>query len=482
MSKQASDWFQVDKEGLAQTLERKGKEFVVLELVQNVWDEPGATRCEITLETIAGRRGFARLVVTDDAPDGFTNLADAWTLFAPSKKKGVAELRGRFNVGEKLVLALCESATIVSTRGGVRFDGEGRHSIREKTESGSVFDAVIRFKVDDIAATKAAIATLIPPDNVTTIYNGEVVVQRASKHVFTGTLGTEIADDEGYLKPTRRKCTITVYEPLAGETPTLYEMGIPVVETGDRWHVDVGQKVPLNTDRDNVKPAWLRELRTIVTNEMYTALTPADAPSTFVREALSDPRIEPAAVTRIMDLQWGEKRVRFDPSDPEANKRAMAAGYTVIPGGAYNRDQWSNIKTHDAEATKPAGQVTPGHSIDTYGPDGTPPTPKDKWTPTMDRLAQYSQDLCEELLGFRCAVEYITDVTVPMDASWGGRTLTFNIGRLGRRWVDEPNQQKVDELLIHEFSHHSVHDHLSDAYHGECCRLGAKMRHVQSAL
>jgi hypothetical protein len=32
-------------------------------------------------------------------------------------------------------------------------------------------------------------------------------------------------------------------------------MGIPVVETGDRWHVDVAQKVPLNFDRDNLPPA-----------------------------------------------------------------------------------------------------------------------------------------------------------------------------------------------------------------------------------
>jgi hypothetical protein len=54
----------------------------------------------------AERRGYARLVVTDDAPGGFTNLSDAWTLSAPGKKKDDAALWDRFNVGDKLVLVV----------------------------------------------------------------------------------------------------------------------------------------------------------------------------------------------------------------------------------------------------------------------------------------------------------------------------------------------------------------------------------------
>jgi len=32
-------WFEVDKQGLAKILERRGKEFALFELVQNAWDE-----------------------------------------------------------------------------------------------------------------------------------------------------------------------------------------------------------------------------------------------------------------------------------------------------------------------------------------------------------------------------------------------------------------------------------------------------------
>jgi hypothetical protein len=44
------NWFEVDKQGLAKILERKGKEFVLFELVQNAWDEPGVTKVNVTLE------------------------------------------------------------------------------------------------------------------------------------------------------------------------------------------------------------------------------------------------------------------------------------------------------------------------------------------------------------------------------------------------------------------------------------------------
>src|SRR6266699_1770239 len=121
------EWFKVDKQGLAKILERKGKEFALFELIQNAWDEPGVTKVCVTLEQRG--RNKARLVVEDDAPEGFKDLSHAFTLFADSAKKANPEQRGRFNFGEKLVVAICEEATIHTTKEGIRFDGAGRHSL-----------------------------------------------------------------------------------------------------------------------------------------------------------------------------------------------------------------------------------------------------------------------------------------------------------------------------------------------------------------
>ena len=122
------NWFEVDKHGLARILERKGKEFVLFELVQNAWDEPGVTKVGVSLE-IRGRN-LALLVVEDDAPEGFRDLSHAFTLFADSTKKSNPQQRGRFNLGEKLVLAISDEVTIRTTRGGIRFDADGRHTLR----------------------------------------------------------------------------------------------------------------------------------------------------------------------------------------------------------------------------------------------------------------------------------------------------------------------------------------------------------------
>src|SRR5262245_56826491 len=78
-------WFEVDKQGLAKILERKGKEFALLELIQNAWDEPGVSQVSASLAYRGRNR--ALLVVEDDAPEGFKDLSHAYTLFAESGKK-----------------------------------------------------------------------------------------------------------------------------------------------------------------------------------------------------------------------------------------------------------------------------------------------------------------------------------------------------------------------------------------------------------
>ena len=79
------EWFSVDKTGLAKLLERRGKAFVVLELISNCWDTK-ATRVEIRLDPIAGRPAVAIRVVDDNA-QGFTNLTHAWGHCSPNRTR-----------------------------------------------------------------------------------------------------------------------------------------------------------------------------------------------------------------------------------------------------------------------------------------------------------------------------------------------------------------------------------------------------------
>ena len=148
-----NNWFEVDRQGLAQILERKGREFALFELIQNGWDEPGVTKVTVSLEHRG--RSKALLVVEDDAPEGFKDLSHAFTLFANSSKKSNPEQRGRFNLGEKLVLAISDEVTICTTKGGIRFDAERRHSLRSRRPVGSRIECLLRMTPDERSTIEA---------------------------------------------------------------------------------------------------------------------------------------------------------------------------------------------------------------------------------------------------------------------------------------------------------------------------------------
>lgn len=73
--------FEVDRRGLAQILERRGKGFVLLELIQNALDED-VRRVTVTLEPVKGR-SLARVRVEDESPVGFRTPESYELMFVP---------------------------------------------------------------------------------------------------------------------------------------------------------------------------------------------------------------------------------------------------------------------------------------------------------------------------------------------------------------------------------------------------------------
>ena len=134
-------WFEVDKEGLSKVVERHGIAFLLRELIANGFDAPGVTFVKVTMIPVP-HAPFVKITVEDDSPEGFTQLSHAWTLYAESNRKGDSEKRGRFNIGEKLVLSRCRDAEISTTTGTVIFDDSPpyRHHYPSRCrERGSVF-------------------------------------------------------------------------------------------------------------------------------------------------------------------------------------------------------------------------------------------------------------------------------------------------------------------------------------------------------
>lgn len=478
MSSTSKNWFDVSRAGLAKLIERRGKIALIHELIANAWDADGTTLVEVILEPEEGVP-HATIVVRDDAPDGFADLSHAWVLFAESSRKVLATKRGRYCLGEKLVLALCNEASIISTKGAVMFDARGRSSMKARRPQGTEFMGIARITRAELAEIKADLKKLLAPPGITTRINGEELPRRTPIKTIEATLPTEIADAEGMLRRTARKTTISIYAPLPGEEATLFEMGIPVVATGDKWSLDVGQKVPLNLDRDNVTPGYLRDVRTLVVNAMHEQLTEDDGNATFVNEALADEDVAPEAANKALDLKFTKKRAIWDPSDPEANMNLESQGYTLIKGGQLTKDQWANAKKHDTNL-KPAGQIAPTKKA-LFAPDGEDRwVPREKWTPAMHAVVEYTIRVSRELLDAPVTVTVLSDITQSYGACFGDLGFVYNLGRLGHAFFDECAQgptDRLNRLILHELGHGMPggQNHLASEFHEGLCLLGAKL-------
>lgn len=470
-----NNWYEVSKDGLKKLLQDKPKSFILYELIQNGWDQNTPF---VHVET-SWENGKAFISVNDADPNGFIDLANAYTLFAESEKKQDPTKRGRFCIGEKLVLAVCDSATICSTKGQIQFlsDGTKRKS-NNKTSVGSSVECLIKMTKEDYEEMCRSVFLLIPPKNIVTKFNGKILPQREMVSTFTEILPTIMSDSNGNLKNTARKTNINIYKVQKGEKPHIYEMGIPVVETEDKFHIDIQQKVPLNMNRDNVTPAYLKKIRTCVFNNTYQIIDSEDANQTWVKEAIGDENCKEEAVKKAISLKYGEKVVAFDPSDVEANKLAVSKGYVVVPGKSFSKDEWKNIKK--AGIIQPAGQVTPSNASIECSVNGVPPINFDELTEKEKEVVRFTEGLFS-LMNLNVTVS-IYNVNERASAWYGNWKLSYNKRKLGKKFFEDfpNNMAEVIDLIIHEFGHQYSPDHLSDSYYRGLTEFGAKV--VMAAL
>jgi hypothetical protein len=481
----ATQRLEVDHKGWAMQYADKPKWIILQELIQNGLDEQGVTRIDVIV--VHEDHGVHRIIVQDDAPDGYHDIRHAWTLFAPSKKGSNPDLRGIFNVGCKMVAAMAIEARVTSTKAAVEFTKDGgRKLVRKRTQQGTVFNGTFRMSIGEAIEAVAGARRLIVPSHIALWINDERVKPRKALAVTEETLPTRLTDPDGNFRTTRRKTDVGIYEPHKHEDPMLYEMGIPVVELdgGFPWHINVKQRVPLNADRDNVTPAYLTKLRVAVLNATSALLDSEQVTDTWVQDASGSPEAAPEAVEDVLTKRYGEKRVAYDPSDPEGSKLAMSKGYTVVHGASLTKGQWSNARRDSS--LRPAGQVTPSPRAEIREAGGiTPVAPVDR-KQIWDEVEDFASALWHRI-GHPdhkhkvLTVQWYKHRRLDWAACWGtGALLYFNAARMGAwelAW-QVGNKRGIVELLVHEFAHEVSGDHLSSRYHRELCRMAGELAYL----
>jgi hypothetical protein len=332
--------FEIDVKGLAE-LEGGDSHRLAFEPVANVFDEfrgyeEGKKRpsfCAVTLERNETGRGVVLKIADDGA--GFANERDIWTLFGSTAKRGAAGVSGRFNAGDKQLIAVARNASVRSNDIEVEFcDGERTvHRRRGSQLNGVIVSALMPLSLGDMAAVETALRQVQAPDGLSYLVNGLAVKPAEVKATVNVTLPT-ILLSEGVLRPTTRKTAVRI---LKCDTPTLFELGIPICsleDVGFPWSLDVGQKIPVPLSRNSVTPQYLHRLIGSVIEQAamdgVSLLKEEEQGAAFVKGALDWVREPEALKVAVSDL-YGANAVRQS-NDPIANAHAAATGAPIVQG------------------------------------------------------------------------------------------------------------------------------------------------------
>jgi hypothetical protein len=461
----------VDLKGLAMLSGPDQKAKLVLELLQNALDE-SPTEVEIEFFKAVGKPQ-ARIVITDNGP-GFKDLADAYTLFAPSYKKDNAQKRGRFNMGEKQVLAISKELCIHTTTGTVTFNHEGRKvSKRKKRHSGTEVSAVLKLTTEEYDKALGYLLLSIIPPMTKVVLNGTTLPHAKPVHTFQMTLPTIISNDEGTLVSSKRKTFVHLYE--TGEEPAyIYEMGLPVQQLllGDKFHIDVQQRIPVSMDRSVVKESYIKKVRTEILNHVHATLDGEEVNESWVTQALNSKDLAAEALGSVIKHTYGDNFVSRSLKDKEANHRAVASGYGIIEGRSLPKEAWEVARQEglienagDKFSTLPS-RIVPSVVLGFEEMDDV-----------MEAACKFSKVIAKRLLGIDITAK-VYEAEDSALANYGGRVLRFNYTHLkGTEYLEAGRtfSSKMLSLIIHELAHEAESNHLSKRFNDAMSDLGADM-------
>ena len=399
---------EVDTNGFKKRVAWRGPLGVLTELISNALDE-NITYCDVIFEQVD--RQTYRIRVEDDSLEGFRNLDESFTLYADSRKAGILDKRGRFNFGEKVAIVLCDDARIESTTGTRIFlDREVKRSPR-KREKGTVFEGTMRCTRAQYEDACAQVVKIISPDGIRLTFNGHQISRLRLVTMMTATLPTIGINDEGELFKTATKTDVAIYEPPAGASGAIYELGVPVVNVDHPFIMDVRQKVPLSVDRNNVTPGYYRKLCGAVLDATASLLTEEQARSKGVTEGIAAARND-EAIKAVIVKKHGDGAFVPDPGNREANGELFACGHHPVNPGTYDRETWDRIR--GAHALPSSSDLIPRRSVPPVSYGG-------EVTHGMRQVAALAKLICDQVLHKSLRVQFSGNTNLSCSAQCGPR-------------------------------------------------------------
>ena len=453
----------VDVEGFRQIQAGRPKWSFVRELVSNAWDEAGSTLCDVSVSKNGNQTAFIR--VEDDGP-GFANLKDAYTLYRRTDKRSDPTVRGRFNLGEKELVAIAQSMTIETTSGTVDFPRKGgRRTLHRKRFKGTVVTARVVWTKIDVASVIDMLFRFMPPKGKKLIVNGTEVPYHEPMHVEEIGLQTVVEIDD-IMRFAHRKTTVEIYaKKFSDDRGWLYEMGVPVQPIDCSYSINVMQKIPMPPNRDTVSDAYLREIYSVALNATADKIRSDDSSEDWIHAGMRSKNTTESAVEAVASARYGDKAVMWS-SDTEANERAIGAGYNVVHPRTLSKDERDRLMS-----------VSVPRASDMFGrtPKQVRMIPKSEWTDDMLLLSEYCDFISESLQDRPVKISFYRDRQIHAAAEYGADGISFNLAKINHT---HPFQPQTTGLILHELAHRKGEGHFDMAYIHELQRLAGEMIHL----
>lgn len=456
------EWFAVDKDGLKEMYANFPLERMVSELIQNSWD---CDECSVCAVEIKNTKKHTIVTVIDDHPEGFKNISDAYTLFGSTAKRGDPTKRGRFNLGEKLVFARADEATVATTTGTIRFTDKGRTELSKCTDSGSMITAKFPRCTDaELDTALEFLKAMYRPKDVKYQLCGKEIPYRKPVKKTKTKMSTEfikqIDGGQGVMTKTKRMTEIWFYKKQRDQA-FLYELGIPVCELDGKFDVDIQQKIPLSQDRTVVPQSYMQDVYAELYLNMHEQIAPGDLGQSSTRIALEDERMTPEVAAKIFKQQYGDNAV-IQSHDADSDQEAARHNATIVNSRTFGSDVNHKLRDGGIQTTK---EVYCRDRDELEGSLGLPKGFKEvKDNPSRDNLTAYVKMLGKELQGRELSIKYASWHSSTVAFYRKGGEVTFNVLKIPTIKMKTP-VSKLSSLILHEISHSlgdghdSVYDH-----------------------
>lgn len=452
------EWFSVSVEGLKELQQGKPKIYIIRELIANAWDEQ-ITECKVNFYFVEGK---VTIIVEDDCPEGFVDLQDSFTLFKHTNKRADPNKRGRYCLGEKQSISICDFAIIETTKGTVLFNKKGRVISKVKRIKGSKITLGLKMSKAEFDSL-SEIKNYFVPEGINFIVNGEKVEYRKPFRILEAILLTE-KEENNILKRTSRKTQIFLHKAVGKSR--ICELGIPVEEINCPFDINIQQKVPLGIDRENILPAFLKDVFAEVLNCTFENITEDSSSDLWIRTAITDERIKSDAVRGIIKKRYGENACIANPFDKNSIDEAISRGYKIISGSEMSGEEWNAVKTNNILRT----------SSDLFGKSFVSAEVIKDLTPEQEAVATLYKKIAKKLLNINIVVVFVkSKAGEGANFDFSTNTLTMNFSRLGKGFFTPSLSAPVLDLCLHELAHAKGNNHTEMAYHCLLTSLGSRL-------